>query len=115
MRLTLILLLSGAIILTGWLIYSSAVPEEEVVPEETVSELPSLDFLNSLHAFTEREIPVETVTIYKQSPTLSLSFLYSPFTSRIGFSSSISYKLLNAGLVYTGQDLFLSLGLTLTF
>ena len=115
---TLILLLTLAIAgVVGFIVMDSR-SEEEAPPEPTATtttEAHDLNFLNSLSSFTSREIPTQTVTVYKQSPTLSLSFLYSPFTNHIGFASSISYSFLNAGFTYTGNDFYFSLGLTLTF
>ena len=114
---TLILLLTLAIAgVVGFIVIDSRSQEEVSIPEPTTTtETPSLAFLNSLSSFTSREIPTQTITVYKQSPTLSLSFLYSPFTSRIGFASSITYSFFNAGFTYTGNDFYFSLGLTLTF
>ena len=118
MKLGLILLFSFGIILVGGLIFFDAVKEAEstetVVEEEINAEFPSLDFLTSLHSFTEREIPTETIYVEKESPKLSLSFLYSPFTSHIGFASYLSLSYFNVGIVYT-DDMYISVGLTLTF
>ena len=119
---TLILLLTLAIAgVVGFIVVDSRL-QEEAAPEPTATtttatttEAHDLQFLNSLSSFTSREIPTQTITVYKQAPTLSLSFLYSPFTSRIGFASSISYSFFNAGFTYTGNDFYFSLGLTLTF
>ena len=114
---TLILLLTLAIAgVVGFIVIDSRSQEEAAPePETTITETPSLAFLNSLSSFTSREIPTQTITVYKQAPTLSLSFLYSPFTDRIGFASSITYSFFNAGFAYTGNDFYFSLGLTLTF
>ena len=113
-HLPLILLLTLAIAGVVGLIVMDANSQEEIsAPEPTPTH--DLNFLNSLSSFTSREIPTQTITVYKQATTLSLSFLYSPFTSHIGFASSISYSFFNAGLTYAGNDLFFSLGLTLTF
>ena len=115
---TLILLLTLAIAgVVGFIVMDSRSQEEVSIPESetTITETPSLAFLNSLSSFTSREIPTQTITEYVQAPTLSLSFLYSPFTNHIGFASSISYSFFNAGFTYTGNDFYFSLGLTLTF
>ena len=113
---TLILLLTLAIAgVVGFIVMDSRSQEEAAPEPTTTTETPSLAFLNSLSSFTSREIPTQTITVYKQAPTLSLSFLYSPFTNHIGFASSISYSFFNAGFTYTGNDFYFSLGLTLTF
>ena len=120
---TLILLLTLAIAgVVGFIVMDSRSQEEVSIPEPTTTtttttttEPHDLNFLNSLSSFTSREIPTQTITVYKQAPTLSLSFLYSPFTNHIGFASSISYSFLNAGFTYTENDFYFSLGLTLTF
>ena len=115
---TLILLLTLAIAgVVGFIVMDSRSQEEVSIPEPTTTtttEAHDLNFLNSLSSFTSREIPTQTITVYKQAPTLSLSFLYSPFTNHIGFASSINYKLLNVGFIYT-DTFYFSLGLTLTF
>ena len=118
---TLILLLTLAIAgVVGFIVMDSrsqeeAAPEPTTTTTTTTTEAHDLNFLNSLSSFTSREIPTQTITVYKQSPTLSLSFLYSPFTNHIGFASSITYSFFNAGFAYTGNDFYFSLGLTLTF
>ena len=118
---TLILLLTLAIAgVVGFIVMDSrsqeeAAPEPTTTTTTTTTEAHDLNFLNSLSSFTSREIPTQTITVYKQAPTLSLSFLYSPFTNHIGFASSISYSFFNAGFTYTGNDFYFSLGLTLTF
>ena len=113
---TLILLLTLAIAgVVGFIVMDSRSQEEAASEPTTTTEAHDLQFLNSLSSFTSREIPTQTITVYKQAPTLSLSFLYSPFTSRIGFASSITYSFFNAGFAYTGNDFYFSLGLTLTF
>ena len=116
---TLILLLTLAIAgVVGFIVMDSRsqeAPEPTATTTASTTEAHDLNFLNSLSSFTSREIPTQTITVYKQSPTLSLSFLYSPFTNHIGFASSITYSFFNAGFTYTGNDFYFSLGLTLTF
>ena len=112
---TLILLLTLAIAgVVGFIVMDSR-SQEEAASEPEATTTHDLQFLNSLSSFTSREIPTQTITEYVQAPTLSLSFLYSPFTSRIGFASSITYSFFNVGFTYTGNDFYFSLGLTLTF
>lgn len=110
-----------ALAFTGWLIYKtsegediqeivSPSPESEVVEKKVLPDTTWL--LDSLERF-QREDEVQENPEEKIA-SLSLSLLFSPFSYRFGFSSSLSLYGITVGAVYA-NDLYISLGYTFSF
>lgn len=111
-----------ALAFTGWLIYKSSEGEDvqEIISPSPETEqevekkvLPDTTWLlDSLERF-QREEEVQEIPKEKIA-SLSLSLLFSPFSYRFGFSSSLSLYGITVGAVYA-NDLYISLGYTFSF
>ena len=119
----LIMLAIGGI---SYRIYTESIQDENIVPLFTPSEAsfsgatleerqvppnPKL-LLDSLAYFqSQKEEPVPAL---KKSWGLSLNLLYSPFSSRIGFNSMVSFNGLSLGVTYA-DDFYITAGYTFSF